>query len=735
MDSFPKNTENDSDNAPIYDAFESIFNAYSLIYFCRNSRLGGILLAATFISPTFGLFGLAGTITAFAATKMLDFPASRIRSGELLCNSLISSMGLAYVTNQQNLSVYLLMILLPVTAIAAMVLSVALTQVMLRLFGMGAYSLPFVIVTIFNYLLMYSFTATPVIGAPPPSLLPEISFLPSILTEWFLAFSAALFIPNVVVGMIACFAVFIHSPLQIALGMFGFLVGYGFLQLTGLNASAFGAGWMGTNYLYCGMGLGGVYFITSKSSLLLAGFGAILSTLIAIGMRTFLRSYNIPPLSFPFLIVLFMFTYALRQRSRFLWLFESPYLDGSPEQNVLRFLTNLKRFPNFYTPTLSLPFLGCRVVTQGFNGDYTHKSLWCHALDFEILDESGKPHPDQRTKLEDAYTYGTAILSPCDGVVISVVSDVVDNELGEENLLQNWGNLVVVLNDLGWYVLLSHFKRDGIIVYKNQRVTRGQLLGYCGNSGRSPLPHLHLQVQAAWFPGATTIPFRIRNFISHHASGETVLTTGIPREGDLISPLQIDPDLIACFSGQIGTSIRYRIEKAGKTIAWETIRTISLGWGEISYRSVEHGARLSASISDETYISHTLENSSASILRLFSLGLGSVPFSKNRSIMWEDYAACRPWISPVNVILSDLLQPISGLPFLHLQSRFLPSNKPDEIIIQTTVINADDRFPTNIEITLSPNLGIIELNASYHGNDWRIVQERAEPFPQANWEK
>jgi len=735
MDSFSKSSENDSDNAPIYDAFESIFNAYSLIYFCRNSRLGGILLAATFISPTFGLFGLAGTITAFAATKMLDFPASRIRSGELLCNSLISSMGLAYVTNQQNLSVYLLMILLPVTAIAAMVLSVALTQVMLRLFGMGAYSLPFVIVTIFNYLLMYSFTATPVIGAPPPSLLPEISFLPSILTEWFLAFSAALFIPNVVVGMIACFAVFIHSPLQIALGMFGFLVGYGFLQLTGLNASAFGAGWMGTNYLYCGMGLGGVYFITSKSSLLLAGFGAILSTLIAIGMRTFLRSYNIPPLSFPFLIVLFMFTYALRQRSRFLWLFESPYLDGSPEQNVLRFLTNLKRFPNFYTPTLSLPFLGCRVVTQGFNGDYTHKSLWCHALDFEILDESGKPHPDQRTKLEDAYTYGTAILSPCDGVVISVVSDVVDNELGEENLLQNWGNLVVVLNDLGWYVLLSHFKRDGIIVYKNQRVTRGQLLGYCGNSGRSPLPHLHLQVQAAWFPGATTIPFRIRNFISHHASGETVLTTGIPREGDLISPLQIDPDLIACFSGQIGTSIRYRIEKAGKTIAWETIRTISLGWGEISYRSVEHGARLSASISDETYISHTLENSSASILRLFSLGLGSVPFSKNRSIMWEDYAACRHWISPVNVILSDLLQPISGLPFLHLQSRFLPSNKPDEIIIQTTVINADDRFPTNIEITLSPNLGIIELNASYHGNDWRIVQERAEPFPQANWEK
>jgi len=734
MDSFSKSSENDSDNAPIYDAFESIFNAYSLIYFCRNSRLGGILLAATFISPTFGLFGLAGTITAFAATKMLDFPASRIRSGELLCNSLISSMGLAYVTNQQNLSVYLLMILLPVTAIAAMVLSVALTQVMLRLFGMGAYSLPFVIVTIFNYLLMYSFTATPVIGAPPPSLLPEISFLPSILTEWFLAFSAALFIPNVVVGMVACFAVFIHSPLQIALGMFGFLVGYGFLQLTGLNASAFGAGWMGTNYLYCGMGLGGVYFITSKSSLLLAGFGAILSTLIAIGMRTFLRSYNIPPLSFPFLIVLLMFTYALRQRSRFLWLFESPYLDGSPEQNVLRFLTNLKRFPNFYTPTLSLPFLGCRVVTQGFNGDYTHKSLWCHALDFEILDESGKPHPDQRTKLEDAYTYGTAILSPCDGVVISVVSDVVDNELGEENLLQNWGNLVVVLNDLGWYVLLSHFKRDGVIVYKNQRVTRGQLLGYCGNSGRSPLPHLHLQVQAAWFPGATTIPFRIRNFISHHASGETVLTTGIPREGDLISPLQIDPDLIACFSGQIGTSIRYRIEKAGKTIAWETIRTISLGWGEISYQSVEYGARLSASISDETYISHTLENSSASILRLFSLGLGSVPFSKNRSIMWEDYAACRPWISPVNVILSDLLQPISGLPFLHLQSRFLPSNKPDEIIIQTTVINADDRFPTNIEITLSPNLGIIELNASYHGTDWRIVQERAEPFPQANWE-
>jgi len=733
MDSLSKPTENDSDNAQIYAAFESIFNAYSLIYFCRNPRLGSILLAATFLSPTFGLFGLAGTMTAFAAAKIFNFPASRIRSGELLCNSLISSMGLAYVTNQQNLSVYLLMILLPVTAIAAMVLSIALTQMMTRLFGMGAYSLPFVIVTIFNYLLIYSFTATPVIGMAPPSLLPELSILPGILTEWFLAFSAALFLPNVYVGIIACFAVLIHSPLQIALGMFGFLVGYGFLQLTGLNASAFGAGWMGTNYLYCGMGLGGVYFITSKSSLLLAGFGAILSTLIAIGMRTFLRSYNIPPLSLPFLVVLLMFTYALRQRSSFLWLFESPYADGSPEQNVLRFLTTLKRFPDFHTPTLSLPFSGARVVTQGFNGSYTHKSLWCHALDFEILDASGNPHPDQRTKLEDAYTYGSTVLAPCDGTVINVVSDVTDNELGEENLQQNWGNLVVILNDLGWYVLLSHFKKNGIIVYKNQRVTRGQLLGYCGNSGRSPIPHLHLQVQSAWFPGATTIPFRIRNFISHKTSSEAILTTGIPPEGNLISPLQGDPDLIACFSGQIGTSIRYRIEKVGKTISWETIETISLGWGEISYRSVEYGASLCASISDETYISHTLEKSSSSLLRLFSLGLGLVPFSKNRNIIWEDYSAYRPWIPRVNAILSDLLQPTMGLPFLHLQSRFIPSNKPDEIIIQTMVLNPADQFPTKVEVVLSPSLGIIELIASYQGNDWRIVQERFESLPQENW--
>lgn len=207
MDSLSKPTENDSYNAHIYAAFESIFNAYSLIYFCRNPRLGAILLAATFLSPTSGLFGLAGTMTAFAVAKIFNFPAARIRSGELLCNSLISSMGLAYVTNQQNVSVYLLMVLLPVTSIAAMFLSVTLTHMMMtRLFGMGAYSLPFEIVTIFNYLLIYSFTATPVIGIAPPSLLPDISFFPNILTEWFLAFSAALFLPNVYVGMIACLA-------------------------------------------------------------------------------------------------------------------------------------------------------------------------------------------------------------------------------------------------------------------------------------------------------------------------------------------------------------------------------------------------------------------------------------------------------------------------------------------------------------------------------------------------
>jgi murein DD-endopeptidase MepM/ murein hydrolase activator NlpD len=44
-------------------------------------------------------------------------------------------------------------------------------------------------------------------------------------------------------------------------------------------------------------------------------------------------------------------------------------------------------------------------------------------------------------------------------------------------------------------LFFAHFKQHSIVVKQGQKVTQGQLLGLCGNSGNSSEPHLHFHIQ------------------------------------------------------------------------------------------------------------------------------------------------------------------------------------------------------------------------------------------------
>jgi murein DD-endopeptidase MepM/ murein hydrolase activator NlpD len=58
------------------------------------------------------------------------------------------------------------------------------------------------------------------------------------------------------------------------------------------------------------------------------------------------------------------------------------------------------------------------------------------------------------------------------------------------------GAIYLILRlDYGGVIKLAHFMKNGIVVKIGQRIGAGDLLGYCGNSGRSPVPHIHLHAQ------------------------------------------------------------------------------------------------------------------------------------------------------------------------------------------------------------------------------------------------
>jgi len=55
-----------------------------------------------------------------------------------------------------------------------------------------------------------------------------------------------------------------------------------------------------------------------------------------------------------------------------------------------------------------------------------------------------------------------------------------------------YGSAIVI--DHGYGVMTRYAHLDGFNVHPGQRVKRGDVIGFVGNSGRSTAPHLHYEV-------------------------------------------------------------------------------------------------------------------------------------------------------------------------------------------------------------------------------------------------
>ena len=118
-----------------------------------------------------------------------------------------------------------------------------------------------------------------------------------------------------------------------------------------------------------------------------------------------------------------------------------------------------------------------------------------NAFDFIITDEKGKSFKTNGKTNEDYYAFGKEVIAPCNGEVVLVVDGVKDNMPGTLNPIYVPGNTVIIKTANNEYLFFAHFKQHSIVVKQGQKVTQGQLLGLCGNSGNSSEPHLHFHIQ------------------------------------------------------------------------------------------------------------------------------------------------------------------------------------------------------------------------------------------------
>lgn len=85
---------------------------------------------------------------------------------------------------------------------------------------------------------------------------------------------------------------------------------------------------------------------------------------------------------------------------------------------------------------------------------------------------------------------GTEIYAAADGIVETVQSD-----------LWGYGQHVIISHGYGFKTLYAHMSK--FKVKRGQKVTRGQLIGFVGSTGKSTAPHLHYEV---WKNGTPVDP-------------------------------------------------------------------------------------------------------------------------------------------------------------------------------------------------------------------------------------
>lgn len=152
----------------------------------------------------------------------------------------------------------------------------------------------------------------------------------------------------------------------------------------------------------------------------------------------------------------------------------------------------------------SLPFRGEWYVYNGGPDKATSHS-WDvvaqrYAYDFVVVDGALRRWYREGGRLEDYRCYGAPILAPADGLVVEVRDDVRDAPgvgTGWVNsfTLDFRGNFVTIRHAEEEYSFLAHLIPGSIRVAVGERVSEGQEIGHCGNSGHSTEPHLHFHLQ------------------------------------------------------------------------------------------------------------------------------------------------------------------------------------------------------------------------------------------------
>ena len=100
--------------------------------------------------------------------------------------------------------------------------------------------------------------------------------------------------------------------------------------------------------------------------------------------------------------------------------------------------------------------------------------------------------------------------------MVQVTDGIPDNPINAPLATPPAGNLVIIDHGNSEYFFLAHLKLGSIKVKAGDKVQVGERIGNCGNSGNSPVPHLHIHMQntPVLFEGEG-LPMQFQNYVAN----------------------------------------------------------------------------------------------------------------------------------------------------------------------------------------------------------------------------
>ena len=561
----------------------AILNSYSVVFFFNNRFFAAVLMLVSFFNLFAGLSGLLSVLIAVMIGHYMGVDKFQLKKGLYSFNALLTGIGMGTMFDPS----WVFFSLLILASLLTLILSVTLGS-WLGKYGLPVLSIPFVLTfwfidmpsshfenlgltqrNIYWINELYSIGGNGLVN-----FFQTIDTFPvhQLVSIYFRSLSSIFFQDNMLTGLLIALSMLICSRIAFSLTLVGFFAAYFFAQFSGSEAASINYYNIGANYIMVAIAIGGFFVIPSRYSYLWTILLVPLTSLVLIFFNSFFEVFQLHIFSLPFSFVVILFVYFLHLRTNPTHLITTPVQNYSPEMNLYTFENNKERLGNSYYYPLYVPFWGEWTVTQGHDGMHTHKGEWGKAYDFMISDDQGKTYAGDGQFCEDYYAYNKPILSPADGYVEEIIDYVDDNEIGKVNTTSNWGNTIIIRHLSGLYTQMSHLRKGSFRVEKGQYVRRGDLVALCGNSGRSPEPHLHFQVQATPVLGAKTLDYPLAYFRSVEHSKSEMKQFARPAEGAMVSALEPNHILQVAFDIMPNTSFNFQYTDSKgiiQTESWE----------------------------------------------------------------------------------------------------------------------------------------------------------------------